>query len=213
MGRLQTYRAIRELGRQIHSDALKDVPKSVFLRGAERLGMMGKGKVLLFDSEDETDVLAQFLLYEIPQGEKPIIQHHLDKRGAPQNTMEEELFRAIRDSFSSLFRIETGRGEGIVVRNLLTPDEGLHTLVDIGLIQTARAGFLLFTRLLPLREYAITGGVSFPFAGHHETALSKEDLKLRKSARQDELSMRRYVVFHRLGKTMGLPMEFGEPAG
>lgn len=212
MDHLRTYPAFRELSRQIHSDALKDVPRWAFLRGAEKLHMLARGKTLVFASEDETDVLAQFLLYETLQAGRPIILHHLEKRGAPQDAMEEDLFRGIRNSFSSLFRIETVRRDGIALKNVLAQGEELHTLVDIGLIQTGRPGFLLFTRLLPLREYTVTGGVSFPFAGHHEGALIDEDLKLRKAARQHELSVRRYILFHGLGKTMGLPMEFAEPA-
>lgn len=104
------------------------------------------------------------------------------------------------------------RGDGILLTNVLAQGEEVHTLVDIGLIQTAGPGYLLFTRLPPLREFAVTAGTTFPFAGHHEGSLIAEDLKLRTLARGQDLSPRRYVLFHSLGKTMGLPMEFAHPA-
>lgn len=179
MDPLRTYRAFRELSKQIHSDALKDVPKWALSRGAERLRMVGERGVLIFETEDELDVLMQFVLYELLQDGRPIIWHHLEKRGPARNAMEEELFHGIRNSFSSLFWIQRVRPDGIVLKNLLTPDQELHTLVDIGLIQTGAARFLLFTRLLPLREYAITAGVSFPFEGSHQEALIAEAHKLR----------------------------------
>jgi len=211
MDPVRTYRVVRELSRAIHSDALKDVPKWALVRGAERLRMLGKRGVLVFDSEEATDVLAQFVLYEILVGGAPIILRHLEKRSPPRNAVEEELVRGIRQSFSSLFRVETVRRDGVMLRDLLTSSQELHTLVDLGLIHTGRSGLLLFTRLLPLRAYAVTGGASFAFAGDHEDVLINEDRQLRKVARPDELSMRRYMLFHRLSKGMGLPMQFDEP--
>jgi hypothetical protein len=212
MDRLRTYGAVREVSRAIHSEALGEVPRWAIRRGAEQLGMMGKGKVLVFDSEDETDVLAQFLLYEIPQAGRAIILHYLEKRGAARTPTEAELFQGIRSSFSSLFRVEGVKPDGLVLRELFTPGQALHPLIDLGLIRTAKPGLLFFTRLLPLREYAITAGVGFPFAGHHEVFLTTEDLKLRKSGRPDELSKRRYALFHYLSKTIGLPMQYDQPA-
>lgn len=210
MDPLRTYRVVRELSRAIHADALKDVPRWALVRGAERLRMLGKRGVLVFDSEEETDILAQFVLYEVLVGGTPIILRHLEKRSPPRNAVEEALVQGIRQSFSSLFRVETVRRDGVVLRDLLTPSQDSHTLVDLGLIHTGRSGLLLFTRLLPLREYAVTGGVSFAFAEDHEDVLINEDRQLRKLARPAELSMRRYLLFHRLSKTMGLPMHFGE---
>lgn len=209
MNPLRTYRVVRELSRAIHSDALRDVPRWALFRGADRLRMVGKRGVLVFDREEETDVLAQFVLYDVLVGGTPTILRHLEKR-SPGNAVEEEIFQGIRQSFSSLFRVETVRRDGVVLRDLLTPSQDPHTLVDLGLIHTGRTGLLLFTRLLPLRGYAVTGGVSFAFAGDHEDVLINEDRQLKKLARPDELSMRRYMLFHRLSKTMGLPMEFDE---
>ncbi len=210
MDPLPTYGAVRALSRAIHSDALKDVPRWALVRGAERLRMVGKRGVLVFDSEEETDVLAQFVLYEVLVGGTTAILRHLEQRSPPGNAVEEEFFQGVRESFSSLFRVETIRPDGVVLRDLLTPSQEPHTLVDLGLMHTGRSGLLLFTRLLPLRGYAITGGVSFAFAGKHEDVLIHEDRQLRKLARPDELSMRRYVLFHRLSKTMGVPMQFDE---
>lgn len=211
MDPLRTYGVVRELSRAIHADALKDVPTWALVRGAERLRMLGKRGTLIFDSEEDTAILAQVVLSEILVGGTPIVLRHLERRSPPRNAVEEELVQGIRQSFSSLFRVETVRGAGVVLRDLHTPSQELHTLVDLGLIHTARSGLLLFTRLLPLREYAVTGGVSVAFAGDHEDVLITEDRQLRKLARPDELSVRRYMLFHRLSKSIGLPMRFAEP--
>ena len=138
MDPVRTYRVVRELSRAIHSDALKDVPTWALVRGAERLRMLGKRGVLVFGSEEETAVLAQFVLYEILVGGAPIILRHLEKRSPPRNAVEEELVRGIRQSFSSLFRVETVRRDGVMLRDLLTSSQELHTLVDLGLIHTGR---------------------------------------------------------------------------
>jgi hypothetical protein len=173
--------------------------------------MVGKRGVLLFETEDELDVLMQFILNELLQDGRPIIQHYLETRGPARNAMEEEPFHGIRNSFSSLFRVQRVRPDGIVLENLLMPSQELHTLVDIGLIQTGAAGFLLFTRLVPLREYAITAGVSFPFEGSQEEALIAEARSAKKLGREDEVGMRWYVLFHPLSKSKGLQVEFEEP--
>lgn len=81
-------------------------------------------------------------------------------------------------------------------------------LMDIALSKTAVPGILLFTRLIPFKDFNMTSGAGFVFPGELEKYLLKRYKKLRKKVESDSESVKRFVAFHKLSKSSGLKVKY-----
>lgn len=206
---LRKYDGFRELIKELQSDALGDISKLTMLQAGRKLRMMGGGNTLVFDSEAEADILADFALWEIPQGGTTVIKKYLERISSSDvnDDVKKELVVGMQKAFSSLFEIVIVLKDGILIRDVLSDENPIYTLVDIGIIQTGVEGELLFTRLIPLTDFCIGCGTAFPFREESKSLLIGKYKKEISRVKKRKAQMKRYTMFYKQWKKIGIPFE------
>jgi hypothetical protein len=92
----------------------------------------------------------------------------------------------------------------MVLVDLLDAGEKEYELMDLGMSKTAPVGFILFTRLLPIRDIHMTSGVSFGFNKVHRAKLlstiSLAEFKKRRKLTTTEM----YILIHEKNRQYGV---------
>ena len=70
-GILARYKHFRQVGIRLNDRLVKSLPKSVLLEGAERLGILKKG-VLVMDSQAMTPILLDYCIYDVRRGRNAV---------------------------------------------------------------------------------------------------------------------------------------------
>lgn len=158
---LRRYRRWRQIRTEIQSAALKNVSRSVFLKGAKRIGL-ADGNTLIVNSEGELMLAYDLALYSAGAGTTRAIDRCA--RIWPKNRDPDEalVLQALCASRFSLFRV-IGRHElvGVLLKDAMRGDE--LWLLDEGLEQTMRPGEFLATRAAPIEGFVVTCGAVIPF--------------------------------------------------
>ena len=209
-GILRRNKKFRKLIRKFQTDALEELSKLIMLQAGRKLGMMGRGNTLIFDSETEADILADFAIWELSQGGTTAIERHLKKISGSEESddVERELVDGMQKAFTSLFEIEDILEDRILIRDILSDESRAYILVDTGLLQTGVEGVLLFTRLVPLTDFCISCGTSFPFRGESKSFLIAKYKNEISRVKRRNPKIKRYTMFYRQWKKIGIPVEY-----
>jgi hypothetical protein len=193
-------RAYREMNHKIMEKYLKH---DQLLRSAKLLGVVQRG-TMVFENEEETNVLMDFALHEYREHDKNAIALYREKIGG-ESAMERAILNALLSSHTSVFRISAvSPSESITsLRDLLSEGQPVR-LLDIGLSQCATPGFLIFVRLVPYKDMFITSGISFVFPPGLERCLLGKYEELCGKTEPDGLSLERFVYFFRRSREDGL---------
>lgn len=149
-----------------------------------------------------------FFLNEYQVGTKNYVEIYKEKVGG-QNEIEKEILDALLSSYTSLFKIlSTSQAENTLLLNDILNNKSDIKLTDINFSKTATPGFLLFTRLVPFKDFNATSGVSFAFPGDLEEKILRKYKKLREKVKSDSHSIKRYVSFFKLSRTEGLEVGY-----
>ncbi len=161
-GIISRYKHLRAVGRNLSHKLVERLSKDVLHEGGKKLGILHRG-TLVFNSEDESSVLMDYCLYDVPRkGRNAIEQYLIDSAPAPESD-EMTCLRAMQQAIYSLFVVESViRGFGVIVRDLLSNETIL--VVDMGFGSTAQPGLLFASRLLFHEGFAITGGAALPIS-------------------------------------------------
>jgi hypothetical protein len=226
---LVEYTRIRGEFNALHNDAMKSVTKEEMGRAGKQLGILQGDNIFAFDSKKEVDVLADFTLYELRREGLPIIQCYLRDKpdpgrggglvptiaGALGSLMRKNkspdidivaMNEAVSQSFTSLFQIAEVAPAGVELVDLLNAKRPPCLLIDIGLINTAQPKMLIFSRLLPFRDFHITGGAACCFPAHRREHLLRSYWNAVKGRSGHRLEVERYRFFHRANRRFGLEM-------
>ncbi len=153
---LRRYRQLRAIMRDLHSELLKSLPKDTFTECGRKLGFQVNG-TLVFETEDEASVLADYCLYDGWSGQHSAVTRFLAKQPYPAGTDQTLLLDAMSRARYSLFQVESvAEGVGVNCRDVLRGDGG--TIVDEGLGNTAVPGVIVAGRLVVLPELSMTTG-------------------------------------------------------
>ena len=127
-----------------------------------------------------------------------------------ENQIEENILDALLKSTTSLFKITNiiSQKNTLVLTDLLNINYEPIEIIDIGLSQTAVAGFLIFLRIVPFSDFNISGGLGFAFNNEVEEYLIKEYKHLAKRVKSSSESLKRFVAFFKLYKRYGLEIDF-----
>ncbi len=201
---LQTYRCIRSKGKEINSQLLEGLKASDVKIAARSLGML-KGSTIDLNSDEETDRLYDFMVYDY----RYLDGCNLMSRYARDNNLlvgiEEDLIEAAVNSNTSLYKVvDTFPIEKrIEVENILEPRKNFKIL-DLGFSSCSFIkGMLLFTRVLKFSKFNITTGAPLVFSGEHEDILLKKyQTKMRKVVIGDDHT-KLAVAFHLLYNLYG----------
>jgi len=204
----EKYKLYRKVGKELNHKIMKIcLDRDGLMKSARFLGIAHED-ILVFNTEDETSVLMDFALNDYPVGNKNTIEIYREKTGW-QNEVEKEILDALLSSYTSLFKIVSilEAENTLYLRDLLNKKDNIK-LIDIALSKTAAPGLLLFIRLVSLKDFHTTSGISFVFPGILEMYLLRRYKKLSKKIISDSDSIKRFVSFFKLNKIDGLEVKY-----
>lgn len=204
---LSDYRAIRASGKELGSKIFKyavDNNKNEMISAAKLLGLWN-GKMFIFNSENDSNALMDFMVFEKPALNAPAFKRfHLSNPGL--NDVQLEHINGMYHNFSSLFEVKSidRMGNTLVLANLLDNDRKEYLLMDIGLSKTAPVGFVMFTRLIPIRDINMTSGATFGFKSIYKdkllSAISLATFQKRRKLSSNEI----YILMHNKNRQFGM---------
>ncbi len=157
---LSRYVQLATISREQNSAIAETLSKDVLRSGARKLGMWHKAGFAL-NSHDELAVLFDYSIYNVFLHGKSALQRAVATSSASPESDEAYLLRAKAKAWYTIVAAESVEaGVGMQVRDLFR--ESSYFVMDVGLGSTASPGSLLATRVLPLPDYATTGGAGLP---------------------------------------------------
>ncbi len=143
---MRKYKTYRKIGRKLNHKII-DVclDRDILMRSARLLGI-AQGDSFVFDSEEETSVLMDFVLNEYRVNNKNAIEIYQEKVGW-QNEIEKDILDALLSSYTSLFKVTSiSKAENMLLLNDILNKKDNIKLIDIAFSKTAVHGLLLFIR-------------------------------------------------------------------
>jgi hypothetical protein len=202
LSNIEKYAKMREAGMAVNSKLMKNVSKEMMNHAVKLLGIRMQGNTILFDSEEETSYLMNFLLYDYKVNGKNTIQACQESHMA-NTEIENEVINSMRSSYSSLFEVTSIRGFTVSLRDLFRETNNPIRLIDVAFSMTASPGTLLFIRLVPVGDRYMTSGVSFIFRKEIKQYLLRRYRKISKKIQAGDQDMKRYIAFFKLNKECG----------
>lgn len=193
---------MREAGKAVNSKLMKYVSKDMMNHAVKQLGIRMQGNTILFDCEEETSYLMNFLLFDYKVNGKNTVQTYQENSIAKTKT-ENELVNSMLSSYSSLFEVTSIRGFTVGLRDLFRTTEKPIKLIDIAFSVTASLGTLVFIRLIPIGGHYMTSGVSFIFRKEIKQYVLRRYRKISKKIETGDQDMKRYIAFFKLNKECG----------
>ncbi len=158
---LARYQKLRAAGRNLNDKLVKRLSKDMLHEGAKKLGILRRG-VLVFNSEEESNVLMDYCIYDVRRNGRNAVEQYLIDSPPDPDSEEMVCLRAKQHAIYSVFVVETvHRGIGVTVRDLLSNQTPL--VVDVGFGSTAQPKVAIASRLLFQEEFAMTSGAALPF--------------------------------------------------
>ena len=158
--RLASYKQLRELGKELNSFLIRQVPKSVILKCGKKLGLV-RGKKLVLGNQDELSVLFDSCLYSYRRKGKNVVQRYLDQSPPPADSELMVLLQAMSKAYYSLFAVEKiHTGKGASMKDLIM--NHCFLLMDIGIGETALPGMIFAGRVLSFGDFSMTSGTFIP---------------------------------------------------
>ena len=122
------------------------------------------GQAMIFDTEEESDVLMDFLIYERDIEGNKLIDNFYNS-DVQLNEIEEEILEGMVNYNSSLFEVQEINSDSCILTliDLFDGNYKEYKLMDLGFSQTTKVGLVIYSRLIPVRRINMTSGVSFGF--------------------------------------------------
>ncbi len=202
------YETYRRVSKELSEEIMDTCLDSNALPSAGRLLDIVRGKTFIFDSESDTFALADLALHEHRAGNKTAVELYRG-RTKWKNEIEKEIVDAFLSSYTSLFKVVavSKRESTIILSDILNQSDDIR-LIDIGFSGTASPGMLMFSRVVPFKDFCMTSGISFVFPGDLEDYLLKEYKKLSVKVNSPSDSVRRFVSFFKLNRRKGIEMRY-----
>ena len=148
MSIIEKYEKIRDAGRTlIYSMLDACVTKEMLQNAAKLLGITLQGDEFVFDSEEETSVLMDFVLldYKVNDSVRAnAVQVYRETRGG-QNKVENEILDSLLASYTSLFEVVAVSGYTLLLKDLFRIMDKPIKLMDLGFSGCAIPGMLIFS--------------------------------------------------------------------
>lgn len=208
---IEQYKNYRETTKiLINKKVIKNLSQNAFTNAARILGLVQGEKTLVFESENEMSYLMDFTINEYKEEGKTAIEQYKSAIGW-ENEAEKEILEAACSSYTSLFKIESISKENhtLTINDILY-FKGKIELIDIGFSQSAKPGFLIFTRILPFKNFNMTSGISFIFPPKSQDSIIKKYKKLYKQINMENKETKRFIAFFKLNRTDGYSVKFQE---
>ncbi len=158
----RTYLAIRDAGWRVNNEELVPlVAKEGMIFAAAELGMIGKHKTIILETEDESALLADFGIYNYRVNGKSLIQRYWEQHAATLSELETKwITGALKSRYTMLLLEDCVAEVGVWARDILTGDSLFVT--DLNFSRTAVAGLTLASRITPIGDFYMTNGAPLP---------------------------------------------------
>ena len=199
---ISDYIRIRKIGTDVNGRILEShTAKDAIMKAAKEFGVLHAG-MLIFNDENDTAALMDFILYEYTNKNKRLIEIFLDAH--PELTEEEsELLDAMLDARFSLYEIQTVSAVNASLQLFDLLKEVQVKVIDTGFSTTGVKGFLIATRLIQISEAEyMTSGVAYVFkpSMRDKIFLEISKAKLRK---RNLTSRDLFILFRQLNRIFG----------
>lgn len=160
---VEKYRYFRQLGLGLNTKMMKCKELNIDIRSAGKKLNLLEQNTFILENEQDLDIVMDFALFELLINNRNFIERYYDL-DFPDTDEENILLESKLNAFTSLFEVVGFDKENCLIKaiDVLDSDRN-YSLIDIGFSQTGWNGLLFFTRIIPLPEFNITGGVSFGF--------------------------------------------------
>ena len=202
MSVIEKYKNIRKVGRKLAYKILETCVNKDTLNNSTKLLGIIQNDTFTFDSEEETNLLMDFVLFDYKVNGKNAVQLYREKQ-PEQNKVESEIIDAMLASYTSLFEVATTSDYTVYLKDLFSRTDKPIELIDIGFSSTATPGMLTFFRLVPVAGCNMTSGVCFIFRNELKAYLFRRYLKISKKIKTGDDGMKRYISFFKLDKECG----------
>jgi hypothetical protein len=156
---VERYQRLRGRARDLNSKIVKTIPREAIQQVAEAIGRLHQG-VLVFDSEDESNVLMDCCLFDWIREGKNLIKKYVENHPPAPGTAEHELLEAyLKAKYRIVVPQSRVEGAGAHFLDLLSGEELF--IMDIGLSRIPTLGAYA-TRTIPLGRFWMTGGAVLP---------------------------------------------------
>ncbi|HZK94803.1 MAG TPA: hypothetical protein VFC67_11390 [Prolixibacteraceae bacterium] len=205
--KLTDYRAIREAGKKIGGDILKyavESNKQELITAAKLLGFWN-GKMMVFDAESDSETLMDFMVFEKITSNFPAYKR-FQMSNPKLDDLQQENMNGILNNYPSLFEIKSidSIGNILILEDLLDANRKEYMLMDIGMSKTASIGFILYARLIPIRDINMTSGVSFGFEKIYKDKLLSAISLAAFKKRRKLTSAETFILMHEKNRQFGL---------
>ena len=198
---IKEYKEYRTLSNTLVSKIIdKYINEEVLFEAASLLNI-AKGDQLFFNNILEKHTLIDFTLFDYKTNGKSFIAYFKNKI----NKNEKKLLENLLSSQTSLFKIKNVfvKEHILILEDLLNNQNDIK-LIDINLSQTIKPGMILFSRLIPFKEFKITSGVNFAFQKTLEEKLINKYALLKDNIEHDDPVIKRFIAFFELNKMYGI---------
>ncbi len=209
MSLIREYRKCRRVSKDLNKKMVHTLSKDVIMGSARLLGIAGQGDSILFDFEEEVNVLMDFALNDYMINDRNAVENYQEKIGG-QNELEKGILNALLSSYTSLFEVISisERERVLVLKDLLNNVDNIK-LTDIALSRSAVPGLLLFIRLVPFEhEFHRSSGIAFVFPGDLKSQLLRRYKILSKRIKSENESIKRFASFLKLNRTFGIKVVY-----
>ncbi|ODA39974.1 hypothetical protein [Desulfosporosinus sp. BG] len=202
----EKYRNYRKRQVGLHMAILKGfVSADDYLKSAALLGILNSNNQVVIESKSEKDALYDFSIYGNIRAGSSALSEYIEKY-PPENSEDEELLSAMKRSDVQLYEVEDSKEDGFIkLRDPLHKTESIK-IIDIGLSENLNPNILLFTRLIHLKEFSMTSGLTFAFSKNHLEYLVQKSRKMTKKFQSVDDSVDRFIAYFNLNRSNGLPV-------
>jgi len=198
---LSEYKHLRDASRELNHRIVRSLQRDELLEGAKKLGMLKNG-VLVFESDDQTSLLMDYCLYNVLRGGQTVVERFMAASPPLPGSDESRILEANRKAWYSVFEItSTEFAVGVGLRDLLKQQD--FFMMDTNFGRSARAGYLLATRVMPYGDYLTSGGAALPMANKPtldkvvkklHKKLPDQKIRLEKLTRRQEAEFSAYMI-------------------
>jgi hypothetical protein len=168
---LSEYRALRAAGVELNLALQKMLGIEDLKTAARRLGMIS-GDTLIFETEDQIAVLADYAFHAIRRDGKTVFDRYLSQHAPTPGSTEERFLRALQQSFHTLIAVQrTIPGFGVECHE--GPSHRPILIVDVSFSHSAVPGATFLSRLSsPGQGWHMTTGAALPVDSQIAEALA-----------------------------------------
>ena len=160
--KLRKYRRLRDVGNPLMTRIADGVPKELFIRAGEDLGLSKNSRTFVLKSRNDCDFVMDRAIHDILWEGKRWIERVCDEDIGKYQPEEQAMLKAHRAPAFSLYEVmAVSAGRGVLLKDLFDGRELF--LIDLGLGATGSKGLVIATRVISHRDIHFTAGVTMAY--------------------------------------------------